>query len=665
MSGNGAYLLYRVDLPNDGNTTKLIKGVLHGLAERFDQGEELRIDTSTFNASRIAKCLGTMVRKGDDLRSVPGIEDRPHRRSWFERPAAPLETVSEEMLRSVAKIEEAPPPQSSNGSTHHPSGGSAAVERCRKYISKLPEAVNGDKGSNRTLRAACECFRFGLSEADAWPLLQEYNATHAQPLWSEKDLRRKLDEGFKKVQKAGEFGKHLQGHGDHRHNGQAKHDESDDEPVELPEPVRVGQLIIDHPRLAEPIVDGLLRRGETGNVIAAPKVGKSWLGYGLALTVTVGGVWLGRFECRRGRVLLIDNELHPATLAHRIPAAAFGVGVVHDDYAERLDVLGLRGRLTDLYGIAKLLEPIEPGRYDLIILDALYRAMPNGTSENDNASMAGLFNTIDQATARLDCAWLNIHHASKGEQGQKSITDVGAGAGSQSRAADAHIILRPHEEEGAVVLEAVVRSFKPVQPLPLRWKFPVWEPDDMLDPAAVRGRLSKQQERQIDRDQDNIDKLHSALNDGPATRSKLRGKTGFSKDLCDRLLDVMESRRVVKWKMIKVRGNQSREYQLCAAADDVVDDVVTLSITNRQGVLSDEGGGDPKGDRRPRPSAQAIDNDNVPTRRKQRAAKKSTGSPETTTARKRARPRLGRGVQSEAPAAGKSDRNSNTRGNTR
>jgi DnaB-like helicase N terminal domain/AAA domain len=250
-------------------------------------------------------------------------------------------------------------------------------------------------------------------------------------------------------------------------------------------PSSISTLIAENPNLAEPIIDGIARCGETINIIAPPKVGKSWLAYQLALTVAIGGDWLGRFECKPGRVLLIDNELHPATLAHRIPSSAYAVGVRQDDYSDRLDVLSLRGRLTDLYGIARALEKIEPGRYVLIILDALYRALPDGMGENDNASMAALFNLIDRLTQRLCCAWLNIHHSSKGEQGQKSIVDVGAGAGSQSRAADAHIVLRPHEEEGAVVLEAVVRSFKPIDPLPLRWTFPVWTPDVGLDPAAV------------------------------------------------------------------------------------------------------------------------------------------------------------------------------------
>ena len=338
----------------------------------------------------------------------------------------------------------------------------------------------------------------------------------------------------------------------------------------IAKPVAVESLISDNPRLGEPIIDGVLRKGETGNIIADPKRGKSWLAYGLALSICIGDKWLGTFDCVASRVLIIDNELAPATLAHRIPAAADAMAIRLRDYADRLDVLSLRGRLVDLYGIARLLEAIEPGRYGLVILDALYRALPVGTSENDNAEMAMLFNTIDKITSRLNCGWVNIHHAGKGEQGGKSVVDVGAGAGSQARAADSHLILRPHEEDGAVVLEAAVRSFPPVEPLPMRFTFPIWAVDEALDPKKVRGRLTKQEQRQTGKDQEGTEKLYSALAGGRATVRVLRGRTGLSKDRCERLLDRLESRGEVEWDEITARGNRTREYRFKEQTNNVV-----------------------------------------------------------------------------------------------
>jgi len=73
-SGNGAHLLYRVDLPNDSSATDLVKGILAGVAARCAP-DDISVDQTVFNAGRITKLYGTMVCKGDNL------PDRPHRRS--------------------------------------------------------------------------------------------------------------------------------------------------------------------------------------------------------------------------------------------------------------------------------------------------------------------------------------------------------------------------------------------------------------------------------------------------------------------------------------------------------------------------------------------------------------------------------------------------------
>lgn len=65
--------------------------------------------------------------------------------------------------------------------------------------------------------------------------------------------------------------------------------------VDIGPPVPVGQIIADHPRLRPVVVDGFLRRAEVGNIIADPKRGKSWLGYGLAFAVADGFSWLDTF----------------------------------------------------------------------------------------------------------------------------------------------------------------------------------------------------------------------------------------------------------------------------------------------------------------------------------------------------------------------------------
>ncbi|PLS82202.1 MAG: hypothetical protein CYG60_24970 [Actinobacteria bacterium] len=73
-SGNGAHLLYGVDLPNDRESLELVRGVLGALDFLFSDST-VSVDTGVVNAARIWKLYGTTARKGDST------EDRPHRRS--------------------------------------------------------------------------------------------------------------------------------------------------------------------------------------------------------------------------------------------------------------------------------------------------------------------------------------------------------------------------------------------------------------------------------------------------------------------------------------------------------------------------------------------------------------------------------------------------------
>jgi hypothetical protein len=184
--------------------------------------------------------------------------------------------------------------------------------------------------------------------------------------------------------------------------------------------------------------------------------------------------------------LIIDNELHSETSANRIPKVMRARGIPMDEIADRVFVANVRGRLKDIFGLGEYFQQLPPGRFKLIALDAFYRFMPRDSDENDNGTMAQVYNHLDCFAARLGCAFALVHHSSKGNQSGKSVTDVGAGAGSQSRATDTHLILRPHEQDDVVVLDAAVRSWPPLSPRCLRWTFPVWTPDDSLDPTALR-----------------------------------------------------------------------------------------------------------------------------------------------------------------------------------
>jgi len=94
-SGNGAHLIYRIDLPNDDAALALVKGCLATLDALFSD-DRVTVDTANFNAARIWKLYGTISRKGD---STP---ERPHRRSRILSAPAELKVTTVEQLRDLA-----------------------------------------------------------------------------------------------------------------------------------------------------------------------------------------------------------------------------------------------------------------------------------------------------------------------------------------------------------------------------------------------------------------------------------------------------------------------------------------------------------------------------------------------------------------------------------
>jgi hypothetical protein len=73
-SGNGAHLLYPLDLPSTVEATELVRQRLASIA-RWSAPDDVEVDLSVFNASRITKLYGTVARKGDHT------PQRPHRLS--------------------------------------------------------------------------------------------------------------------------------------------------------------------------------------------------------------------------------------------------------------------------------------------------------------------------------------------------------------------------------------------------------------------------------------------------------------------------------------------------------------------------------------------------------------------------------------------------------
>ncbi len=329
-------------------------------------------------------------------------------------------------------------------------------------------------------------------------------------------------------------------------------------------PIPFARLETSHSRLRDPVIDGILRTGETLNVIAPPKTGKSFLAGGLAWSVATGRHWLSH-GVRQGKVLIVDNELHRETLVHRLGRIADSMEIPHDE-RDGIDIVSLRGQLASIVQISAMLEA-ESGLYRLIILDALYRTLPQGTSENDNAAMMAVYNHIDALAERTGTAIAVIHHTSKGAQGDKALTDIGAGAGAISRAADSHLAIREHETDGHFVLEAVTRSFKSPDPVSIRFDWPVWTATTLSPEVRRIGRQDKAKQEKADANAKQA--ILNAIPEGKRIQqSDLRKRVGFGADRMLRLIGTLIEEGKIKEERRRKKGGRQKFVLYSKGRDD-------------------------------------------------------------------------------------------------
>ena len=90
-SGNGAQLMYRIDLPADDG--ELVRRVIGEIAKA--SSEQVAIDTSVHNPARIWRLPGTMNCKGD---SIP---ERPHRMARILEEPQDIVPVSKEQMQDI------------------------------------------------------------------------------------------------------------------------------------------------------------------------------------------------------------------------------------------------------------------------------------------------------------------------------------------------------------------------------------------------------------------------------------------------------------------------------------------------------------------------------------------------------------------------------------
>lgn len=204
----------------------------------------------------------------------------------------------------------------------------------------------------------------------------------------------------------------------------------------LPEIEHLQDVWAQPPEKAPEIIEGILREGHKMLVTGPSKAGKSMLLIELAISLSVGGVWLNH-RCKKGKVLYLNLEIDKPSCIWRFVDISRSMGI---SAPPAVDIWHLRGTAQTLDKLApKLIRRTKTEKYVAVIVDPIYKVITG--DENNAADMAKFCGIIDSLCNNLGAAVIYCHHHSKGVQSNKKAMDRGSGSGVFARDMDALVDL--------------------------------------------------------------------------------------------------------------------------------------------------------------------------------------------------------------------------------
>lgn len=509
-SGNGAHLLYRIDLPNDEHSRHLLEDVLKAIA--FHHGDtRVAVDERVFNAARIWKLYGTLSCKGENL------PDRPHRLARLLEVPAKVEVVPPVLLEKVAFMQPSTKALVHKGERkkYTPESGFDLEAWIREHnlpvVAQGPWGIGGRKwilnpcpwNPEHTNKAAyivqfangaiaAGCHHNGCAGRD-WHALRDLY----EPGWRGKQLK---PERRQKTDAAGKNGTGVKA-----------------EPI-------ITRLADVTPEDVEWLWGPYIPRGKLTILEGDPGVGKTWLALTIAAIVSRGWPFPGQDGVPHGQgepanVLYLSAEDGLAdTLRPRLDAAGADVGRV-------FALTGWRGvdpetgeeqsgaiTLAHLPAIEEALQQTQPA---LVVVDPLQAYLGAGIDMHRANEVRPVLAGLAALAEKHKCAVLCIRHLGKAPQDRA----VYRGLGSIDFAAAARSILlvgQDPEDERGRVLAQVKNSLAPLGPslaFELRDGKLFWCGMSQVTAEALLAPPRSEEEKSAL--EETVDFLQEALGDGP------------------------------------------------------------------------------------------------------------------------------------------------------
>jgi hypothetical protein len=422
-SGNGGHVIAEIDLPNNAESTVLVKRCIEAVALHFSD-DQVVVDLTVFNPARIWKVYGTLACKGD------ATPDRPHRLARILEAPDVLTPVPRELLERLAGL--APEEPKQHARQAHTGQGNFDLER---WIAQHNLEVggpypwnNGGKkwifrvcpwNPDHTNRSACIVqFSSGAIAAKC-----HHNGCVGKN-WH--DLRDNVEPGWGERWKA----KNTNGNSAPPEPEWGDEDKARTSQQEKPRRIRVvsiGEFLSLEIKLRGMVLSPIIPTQGLVMLYSFRGVGKTFVAIGMAYAAACGGTFLKWKAPQARRVLFVDGELPAAVLQERIARQVEGADVEPPDpdyfriVTPDLQELGIPD-LSTPEGQAAIEEHLEG--IELLVLDNLSTLCRSG---EENAAESWL--PVQEWILRLrrrGLSVLMVHHGGKSgaQRGTSKREDV-------------------------------------------------------------------------------------------------------------------------------------------------------------------------------------------------------------------------------------------------
>lgn len=267
--------------------------------------------------------------------------------------------------------------------------------------------------------------------------------------------------------------------------------ENEDAPREWPENPPWRKARASNPSERKPeLICGVLRRGHVMGLAAKGKIGKTYLIILLAVCVAYGLKWL-LFECKPGRVLIVNPEVDEDSFDNRIHEICKRLDLDPKEADEKIDVWTTRADPeTNMTSIAETMEHyVERGHYSLIVIDSVSVFVEG--NENEAGAVRKVTTLAGSIGEKAFAGVVIVLHYGKGNQGERDAGDRARGSSVWLDGPDATLTLTevyppsgevsdylPDGQEAYLVEAAGMREFKKFEPFTVVHDHPLVRPDE-------------------------------------------------------------------------------------------------------------------------------------------------------------------------------------------